>query len=59
MPTPEDRALRIRALNRSVIEEFERKAQDGAVSETWIDEADQAEIPLAGGDITEGPGPGR
>jgi hypothetical protein len=24
------------------------------VSETWIDEADQAEIPLAGGDVTEG-----
>jgi hypothetical protein len=34
--------------------EPERKAQDGAVSETWIDEADQAEIPLAGGDVTEG-----
>jgi hypothetical protein len=31
-----------------------RKAQDGAVSETWIDEADQAEVPLAGGDVTEG-----
>lgn len=24
------------------------------MSETWIDEADQAEIPLAGGDVTEG-----
>jgi hypothetical protein len=24
------------------------------VSETWIDEADQVEIPLAGGDVTEG-----
>jgi len=26
------------------------------VGESWADEADQAEIPLAGGDVTEGVG---
>ena len=27
---------------------------DCAVGESWVDEADQAEMPLAGGDVTEG-----
>ena len=30
------------------------RAYDYAVGESWVDEADQAEIPLAGGDVTEG-----
>jgi hypothetical protein len=31
-----------------------RRAYDCAVGESWVDKADQAEIPLAGGDVTEG-----
>jgi len=31
-----------------------RRAYDCAVGESWVDKADLAEIPLAGGDVTEG-----
>jgi hypothetical protein len=31
-----------------------RRAYDGAVGESWVDTAGQAEVPLAGGDVTEG-----
>jgi hypothetical protein len=36
------------------IPEAGSRAYDCAVNESWVDEADQAEIPLAGGDVTEG-----